>query len=37
MPSSNPWLLHVASVQKKYPNLQYKDILVKAKSTYKKK
>ena len=33
----NPWLMHVKAVQKKYPNLQYKDVLVKAKSTYKKK
>ena len=33
---TNPWLSHVASVRRQHPNLSYKDVLVKAKSTYKK-
>lgn len=33
----NPWLEHVKKVRKKYPKLSYKEALVKAKSTYKKK
>lgn len=33
----NPWLAHVKAVQKKHPNLSYKEILIKAKTSYKKK
>lgn len=33
---SNPWLSHVAKVRAKYPNMSYKDCLVKAKESYKK-
>ena len=34
---SNPWLNHVAKVRSANPNLSYKECLVKAKSSYKKK
>lgn len=30
----NPWLLHVKQVQRKNPELTYKEILIKAKKTY---
>lgn len=31
---SNPWLAHVANVRAENPNLSYKEVLVKAKSSY---
>lgn len=34
---NNPWLEHVKKIQKKHPNLPYKEILMKAKESYKKK
>jgi hypothetical protein len=30
----NPWLVHVKKVKLQYPQLRYKDVLVKAKKTY---
>ena len=33
----NVWLQHVAKVKKYNPNLSYKEILLKAKETYKNK
>jgi len=33
----NPWLEHVKKVRAKNKNLSYKQVLVKAKSSYKKK
>jgi hypothetical protein len=35
--SVNPWLTHVKTVKTKNPNLSYKEVLVKAKSSYTKK
>lgn len=35
MRKSNPWLNHVASVRSQNPNMSYKDVLVKAKASYK--
>ena len=32
----NNWLKHVKATQAEYPNLPYKQILMKAKATYKK-
>ena len=32
----NPWLLHVNKVKKANPTLKLKDVLLKAKETYKK-
>ena len=32
----NPWMSHVQKVRKANPNMAYKDVLVKAKSSYKK-
>jgi hypothetical protein len=34
---SNPWMEHVKKVRAKNPKMAYKDVLVKAKSSYKKK
>ena len=34
---TNPWLVHVKKVMKKNKKLSFKEVLVKAKSTYKKK
>lgn len=34
---TNPWLVHVKSVRDKNPKMAFKDVLKKAKSTYKKK
>lgn len=33
----NPWLTHVKKVQSKHPNKSYKDVLVLASKSYKKK
>ncbi len=33
----NPWMVHVAKVRKANKGMAYKDVLVKAKSSYKKK
>ena len=33
----NPWLQHVAKVKKDYPELSYKEVLMKAKETYSKR
>ena len=33
----NPWLSHVKQVKKENPKLGFKDVLKKAKTTYKKK
>ena len=33
----NPWLAHVQKVRKANPKMAYRDVLVKAKSSYKKK
>lgn len=35
--SSNPWLVHVKSVQKANPGLSYSDVLKKAKKSYRSK
>jgi hypothetical protein len=35
MRKSNPWLNHVANVRSQNPNMSYKDVLVKAKASYK--
>lgn len=37
MSKTNPWMVHVKKVQKKHPELAYKDVLVKAKKSYTKK
>lgn len=34
---SNPWMDHVKKVRAKNPKMAYKDVLVKAKASYKKK
>ena len=33
----NPWLEHVAKFKKAHPTMKYKDVLVKAKKSYKGK
>lgn len=33
---TNPWLEHVKKVKQENPELQFKDVLKKAKQTYKK-
>jgi hypothetical protein len=33
----NPWLTHVKKTMKDYPNKKFKDVLVLAKKSYKKK
>jgi len=33
---TNPWLSHVKATMKKNPKLAFKQVLVKAKDTYKK-
>lgn len=33
---SNPWLIHVQKYRKKHPSLSYKEVLIRAKATYKK-
>jgi hypothetical protein len=35
--SSNPWLKHVKATMAKYPKLKFRDVLIKAKATYKRK
>jgi hypothetical protein len=37
MPKQNPWLDYVNKVRAKNPKLSYKECLMKAKKTYKKK
>lgn len=34
---ANPWIKHVMSVKAKNPSLKFKDVLIKAKTTYKRK
>ena len=33
----NPWLTHVKKTKKKHPEKKFKDVLIEAKKTYKKK
>ena len=33
----NPWIEHVAKFRAAHPELSYKDVLIQAKLTYKKK
>lgn len=35
-PKTNPWIAHVGTVRAKNPDSSYKEVLVKAKATYKK-
>ena len=32
---TNPWIKHVEEFRKKHPNMSYKDVLQKARATYK--
>lgn len=32
----NPWLTHVKKVKAENPNMKFKDVLIKAKGSYKK-
>ncbi len=34
---SNPWLVHIKTTKKQNPKLSFKQVLVKAGKTYKKK
>lgn len=36
MKSKNPWLVHVKKVKKENPNISFKEVLAKAKKSYKK-
>jgi hypothetical protein len=33
---ANPWIKHCMAVRAKHPGLKFKDVLIKAKSTYKR-
>lgn len=33
----NPWIIHVQNVKKQFPDLPYRQLLIKAKASYKKK
>lgn len=37
MGKTNPWLEHVKKVKKENPKLSFKEVLMKAKKTFKKK
>lgn len=36
MKKTNPWLEHVKKVKKENPKLSFKEVLIKAKRSYKK-